>query len=613
MPHDRARRLQLRSERSVIDDIRSSSEVEDATAFCRKVLAEHGRHEVAPPEMQRVRKGGTRESLTYYEVTRSAGLTAALFGVAAPAGTPRRDLNKHATGLYVFDVDVDVSDVDRLKSDCLAWAYTRIAATSVSGEALWLVVSGLVPKGRREYTTHLEAILAVMPDSMRRHVAPHQANLDRLRYLASDPTVHYNPSAPAVTVKVQDLDHGGAGVPGTNEGPLAKPEGWPAGTIAARKKTRRILSRVALPDGSYPLWVDAAFSLVDGDRIYGPEFDGRSIFVEWTENAAYPGSTKPGRALDQYERVVDADWTRGVGPRRTLASLGKGDGKNGSYTQRRQAEMEVVIGGVNSWIGDWVRSENLVHWRGRFRVKRGSLWLTESDAVFRQDLQKALAKAQGDTSKRRVGTETRASALESLKDAVVPPATSELLLHPINHLKNYNLQTGRLLQSTAFTNGTVTLDPAAPDGFALGSPDHWDFFTTYRPYAIPAERPPDPEHFNTFLAFRWPDPTTRLAIKQVIGASLLQRLAREQHFVFLKGPGGSGKGTLTRILSELIGFPFICTVPNLARLASSQFATSPLEGAALLLVADATDTAKRRNHDAIGDGLTFLRNLTGGG
>ena len=34
----------------------------------------------------------------------------------------------------------------------------------------------------------------------------------------------------------------------------------------------------------------------------------------------------------------------------------------------------------------------------------------------------------------------RKAALESLRDAVSPPVVSELLLSPLNYLKNYNLR-----------------------------------------------------------------------------------------------------------------------------------------------------------------------------
>ena len=92
---------------------------------------------------------------------------------------------------------------------------------------------------------------------------------------------------------------------------------------------------------------------------------------------------------------------------------------------------------------------------------------------------------------------------------------------------------------------------------------------------------------------------------------MLQRLADENRPVFLIGPGGSGKGTLIRLLVALIGSMGVFTVPNVSRLVSSPFATSQLDMAALLVVSDPTDTARRQNRDALRDGLTIIRNLTG--
>ena len=159
--------------------------------------------------------------------------------------------------------------------------------------------------------------------------------------------------------------------------------------------------------------------------------------------------------------------------------------------------------------------------------------------------------------------------------------------------------------------GLWSWTPDAPHGFRIVTPDHWDYHHTHRPYPLPLEPPPEPEEFNKFLSFRWPDPKTRLAIRQLFGATILQRLAGENHFVFLKGPGGAGKGTLARILEALIGSAGVFVVPNVARLGSSQFASSQLETAALLLVSDPPDTSTRNNKDALSDGLSIIRSMTG--
>ena len=618
IPDDRAPTLALRREQDIIDAIRHDKQVAEATAICRKVLKEHGRDTVAPPELQRRGRDGKPEQLTYYQIARSKNLAAARFPAQAPEGATRRDLSGPATGEYIYDLDLDVTDVEGLRAACIAWPHTRIVATSVSGEGLWLVLKGPVATTRAEYSAAHMVLFLLVPEHIRRHIAEHQANLDRLRYISSDPDIFYNPHAPEVpdvdfAVNVEEDQSSGKGESGGQ-----RPKGWPVKGVTAREKARKVLQKVLLPDDSHGIWVANCFSLVDGDRIYGAEFDGRGIFIEWTAAAAYSGSTKPGRADAQYTQAETAD--RGDDPgtrRRTLASLGREDGKGLTRSQRRQDKQDTqdtqdkASAAVNGWIDRWVQNEELVWWRNRFRRKVSCVWCPESDQFFRHDLQRVLAESRGDPRLRLVSTQQRSAAIESLRDAVSPPVISQLLLDPIDHLKNYDLQTGTLLHTTAFENGVVELDPYAPHGFRLVIPNHWHFHSTYRPHCLPQEQPPEPKNFTAFLEYRWPDPRTRLAIKQLAGGTLLQRLARENVLVFLHGPGGTGKGTLTGLLRALIGGTGFFTVPNVARLGTNQFATSQLDTAALLLVSDPPDTSLSKNRDALSDGLAIIRNLTG--
>ena len=619
-PHDRCKKLELRREQDIIDAIRHDSKVAEATAICRKVLLEHGRDTIAPPEMQR--KGADRklEQLSYYQIARSKNLAAAIFPAQAPAGTPRRGLSGPATGEFIYDLDLDldVTDVEGLRAACIAWLHTHIVATSVSGEGLWLVLKGPVTTTRDQYSAAQRALFRLIPEHIRRHTAENQANLDRLRYISSDPDIFYNPDAPDVpdvdvAVNAEPDQSGAEGESGGESGGH-RPKGWPVKASSAREKALKILQQVKLPNDSHGIWVANAFSLVDGDRIYGAEFDGRGIFLEWTEAAAYAGSKKPGGADAQYTKAAEAEAARAAdpgAPRRTLASLGKGDGKGATQSQRRQDKQDTASAAGNAWIDSWVQTEKVVWWRNRFWCKDGCVWCPESDQFFRKDLQRAIAESRGDPRLRLVSTQQRTAALESLRDAVSPPVVSELLLNPIDYLKNYNLQTGELLTPTAFKNGVVELDPDAPHGFRLVTPAQWDFYSTHRPHLLPQDPPPAPEKFDGFLEYRWPNPGTRLAIRQLIGATLLQRLADENRLVFVIGPGGSGKGTLIRLLVALIGKTGVFTVPNVSRLVSSPFATSQLDMAALLVVSDPTDTARRQNRDALSDGLTIIRNLTG--
>ena len=197
-PHDRCKKLELRREQDIIDAIRHDSKVAEATAICREVLLEHGRDTIAPPEMQRRGADRKLEQLSYYQIARSRKLSAAIFPAQAPAGTPRRGLSGPATGEYIYDLDLDVTDVAGLRAACIAWPHTHIVATSVSGEGLWLVLKGPVTTTRDQYSAAQRALFQLIPEHIRRHTAENQANLDRLRYISSDPDIFYNPDAPDV-------------------------------------------------------------------------------------------------------------------------------------------------------------------------------------------------------------------------------------------------------------------------------------------------------------------------------------------------------------------------------------------------------------------------------
>ena len=211
---DRDQEVSLCSEAEIIDVFRQDSKVAAATELCRQVLREHGRDTIALPELQRMRKDGTRERLSYYQIARSKNLTAAIFPTQAPEGTSRRGMSGPATGFFVYDLDQDVTDVGGLRAACIAWSHTRIVAISVSEKGLWLVVDGPVATTREEYSAAHAAIIEQMPEAIRRHTAESQANLDRLRYISSDPNIYYNPQAPRVDVTVNARpDPGSAQMP----------------------------------------------------------------------------------------------------------------------------------------------------------------------------------------------------------------------------------------------------------------------------------------------------------------------------------------------------------------------------------------------------------------
>jgi putative DNA primase/helicase len=134
----------------------------------------------------------------------------------------------------------------------------------------------------------------------------------------------------------------------------------------------------------------------------------------------------------------------------------------------------------------------------------------------------------------------------------------------------------------AFTNGllhvpTRTLLPHTP--------------SFYCHHAVPFRfdpRAPDPDRWIAFLNELWPeDPEAILTLRQWFGY-LLAGDTSLQKMLLLVGPRRSGKGTIARVLTALLGHHNVAG-PTLASLATN-FGLSPLVGKPLAIVADARIT-----------------------
>jgi putative DNA primase/helicase len=96
---------------------------------------------------------------------------------------------------------------------------------------------------------------------------------------------------------------------------------------------------------------------------------------------------------------------------------------------------------------------------------------------------------------------------------------------------------------------------------------------------------PAPREWLTFLRQLWPDDPKAIDTLQEWFGYLLTLDTRQQKILFLLGPPRSGKGTISRVLRELVG-PSNVVGPTLGSLAGS-FGLSPLLGKSVAIVSDA--------------------------
>jgi putative DNA primase/helicase len=245
-------------------------------------------------------------------------------------------------------------------------------------------------------------------------------------------------------------------------------------------------------------------------------------------------------------------------------------------------------------------------WRDEFiRYKDGGYATrpeSEVRAVFTKYIEAEFVKAfeqeveayrAGATEKapecvRKCGTRTTADAIQSLKAAALLSSTTTapawinggtgpdpLTLLPV---RNGILDLGR-----AAAGKSDALIPATPK------------FLTFNPTSFAYDpQAPDPVRWLAFLQQLWPDdPKTTEALQEWFGY-LLTPDSRQQKILFLLGPRRSGKGTIARVIRELIG-PGNVAGPTLNSLAQN-FGLAPLLDKSAAIIDDArlsskTDTA----------------------
>ena len=224
----------------------------------------------------------------------------------------------------------------------------------------------------------------------------------------------------------------------------------------------------------------------------------------------------------------------------------------------------------------------LHHQNAAFYIWQTSHYVELSTEEMRANLYRFLDKAKRlekqiavdfAPNKTKVGNVLESvSAAAQLPATICPPAWLDQGEHP---------DAAALI---ACSNGllylpTMKLHPLTPAFFSLNALDF-----AYDPVAAA------PTEWLQFLATIWPDDPQSIEALQELFGLLLTADTRYQKAFLIVGPKRSGKGTIARVLTQLLGAANVCA-PTLSSVVTN-FGLAPLIGKRLALIADARLSGK---------------------
>ena len=173
--------------------VRQSGKLAGATKTLRRMMARGGRG----PSYQRSK----------------LLLPAAVPAAQAPAGTPLKELPvEHHNGLYGFDLDEDRDNLDvaAVRTALERHPAVVLVGTSAGGDALYAWAAGPVATSATEYKAMWGEIAKRLPGDAAVQNDARAHNFNRVRMLASDPTLYL--ATEATPFAARDLVEGEQGV-----------------------------------------------------------------------------------------------------------------------------------------------------------------------------------------------------------------------------------------------------------------------------------------------------------------------------------------------------------------------------------------------------------------
>ncbi|WP_179166517.1 phage/plasmid primase, P4 family [Streptomyces sp. CB03238] len=242
-------------------------------------------------------------------------------------------------------------------------------------------------------------------------------------------------------------------------------------------------------------------------------------------------------------------------------------------------------------VPDWHTEDGslcLRRWRGSWMWWNGTCWREFDEQQMRAGLYKRLEHATFTAGTDKDGTpEVRDWAPTKTKISNLLDALGAITLLPteVDAPSWIDQERGRHDSSpiVACQNGLLRIRdrellPHGPGFFNLVS--------------VPYDYDPDATalHWETFLRQIWPDDPASIAALQEWFGYILSGRTDQQKILLMKGPSRSGKGTIARVLKELVGKENLAG-PTLAGLGSN-FGLSTLLGKPLAVISDARLSGK---------------------
>jgi putative DNA primase/helicase len=217
--------------------------------------------------------------------------------------------------------------------------------------------------------------------------------------------------------------------------------------------------------------------------------------------------------------------------------------------------------------------------RGTFwRFQKNHYVLAEQETV-RGEVWQFLEHAQRPSNKNRLEPfKPKSSLVSNVLDALNSVCGLDNLINPPAWLNGADGELPAAAEMFPVANGLLHLPSGelyspTPDYFGLTASD-----VVFDPDAG------EPKHWLAFLSDLWSDAETIVALQDWFGYALSPDTS-QQKILFVVGPRRSGKGTIARVLTALVGHDSVAN-PTLASL-QANFGIAPLIGKPLAFITDA--------------------------